>query len=78
MRRLSPVERKQILFHTVLRLQKDWVCRYGQWNTDKLLHELRRVLRQAEKGGILETPDAPAPMPDAIDESLPLFDELCA
>jgi hypothetical protein len=78
MRRLSPVERKHILFHTVVRLQKDWVCRYGQWNTDKLLHELRRLLRRAEKDGTLETPDAPAPVTDAIDESLPLFDELCA
>jgi hypothetical protein len=61
-----------------VRLQKDWVCRYGQWNADKLLHELRRLLRRAEKDGIPETPDAPAPVTDAIDESLPLFDELCA
>ena len=76
MKRLAPEERKQILHQTFVRLQKDWTCRYGQWNTSKLLREFRRLLRRAnqpgglEALGVAELPAAPAP------EELPLFDQL--
>ena len=75
MKRLAPEERKQILHQTLVRLQKDWTCRYGQWNTGKLLREFRRLLRRANQPGGLEAlgvAEPPAPM----DEELPLFDQL--
>jgi hypothetical protein len=74
MKRLSPEERKYILHQTVVRLEKDWVCRYGQWNTVKLLRELRRLLRKVNEPGGLEALRAPEPVA-AADEDLPLFDD---
>ncbi|MHC4520812.1 MAG: hypothetical protein ACYTAS_19655 [Planctomycetota bacterium] len=76
MKRLSPEERKYILCQTVLRMQKDWTCRYGQWNTAKLLNELRRLLRQADRPGGLEALGAPEPAPAPTEAELPLFAEL--
>ena len=73
MKRLSPEERKHILYQTLVRLQKDWVCRYGQWNTAKLLGEMRRMLRKASQPGGLEALNAPEPV--ASTEELPLFAE---
>jgi len=80
MKRLTPEERKYILRQTLLRLQRDWTCRYGQWNTGKLLHELRRLLRQASQPGGLEALGVPEPpVPSTEDEeALPLFDKLPA
>jgi len=78
MKRLSPEERKYILCQTLLRLQKDWTCRYGQWNTAKLMTEMRRLLRQANKPGGFEALGAPEPTPAPVDVELPLFDELPA
>jgi hypothetical protein len=76
MKRLSPEERKHILRQRFLQLQKDWTCRYGQWNTTKLLHEFRLLLRKANKPGGLEALGAPEPEPIPTEEELPLFDEL--
>jgi len=76
MKRLAPEERRYILCQTFLRLQKDWTCRYGQWNTNKLLREFRRLLRQAGQPGGLEALGVPAPAPLPDEEDLPLFDEL--
>ena len=78
MKRLSPEERKHILYQTFLRLQKDWTCRYGQWNTAKLLHEFRLLLRKANKPGGLEALEAADAVAVDIEEELPLFDELPA
>ena len=78
MKRLPPEERKYILSQTLLRLQKDWTCRYGQWNTSKLLNELRRLLRQANKPGGLEALGAPEPAPTPVETELPLFKALPA
>ncbi len=73
MKRLSPEERKYILNQNLRRLHKDWTCRYGQWNTTKMLRELRMLLRKVSKEGLdaLETPEPAV----ATDESLPLFRE---
>ena len=76
MKRLPPDERKHILHQQLKRLHKDWTCRYGQWNTAKLLHEFRLLLRKANKPGGLEALDAPEPEPALADEPLPLFDEV--
>ena len=78
MKRLSPEERKYILCQTLLRLRKDWTCRYGQWNTAKLLHELRLLLRRANKPGGFESLGAPEPAAATMEEELPLFDKLPA
>ena len=78
MKRLAPEERRYILCQTFLRLQKDWTCRYGQWNTGKLLREFRRLLRQANQPGGFEALGAPEPPTAPIDEELPLFDKLPA
>lgn len=78
MRRLSPEERKHILHHTLVRMQKDWVCRYGRWNTVKLLGELRRLLRRVNQPGGLEALGAPEPVATAMEEELPLFDQQSA
>lgn len=75
MRRLSPQERKHILYQTLVRLQKDWTCRYGQWNTAKLLGELRRMLRKAGQPGGLEALSAPEPVASTSGDDLPLFGE---
>ena len=75
MKRLAPEERRYILCQTFLRLQKDWTCRYGQWNTNKLLGEFRRLLRQASQPGGLEALGAPEPVPLPDEEDLPLFDQ---
>jgi hypothetical protein len=76
MKRLSPEERKQILYQTLVRLQKDWVCRYGQWNTAKMLREMRRLLRRANEPGGLEALGVAEPLATTADEDLPLFDGL--
>lgn len=76
MKRLSPEERRHILYQTVVRLQKDWVCRYGQWNTAKMLREMRRLLRAASEPGGLEAVGVAEPATPASDEDLPLFDGL--
>lgn len=80
MKRLAPEERRYILCQTLLRLRKDWTCRYGQWNTGKLLHEFRRLLRQASQPGGLEALGAPEPSAASTEdeETLPLFDKLPA
>ena len=76
MKRLASEARKHILRQTLVRRQKDWTCRYGQRNTAKLLHELRRLLSKTNKPGSLKAlgvevpPEAPTP------EELPLFDDL--
>ena len=74
MKRLAPEERKHILYHTFVRLQKDWTCRYGGWNTTKLLHEFRLFLRKANKPGGLEALLAEDAAAAETDEELPLFD----
>ncbi|MBN1360891.1 MAG: hypothetical protein JW993_09875 [Sedimentisphaerales bacterium] len=73
MKRLSPDERKYILHQNLRRLHQDWMCRYGQWNTTKMLGELRLLLRKVGKDGLeaLETPQFVA----ATDDDLPLFSE---
>ncbi len=76
MKRLAPEERRYILCQTLLRLRKDWTCRYGQWNTQKLMHELRRLLRQANQPGGFEALGAPEPTPEPTLEELPLFDQI--
>ena len=76
MKRLAPEERRYILCQTFLRLQKDWTCRYGQWNTNKLFQEFKRLLRQASQPGGLEALGAAPPAPLPEEEDLPLFDEL--
>ncbi len=76
MKRLSPEERKYILHQTLARLRKDWTCRYGQWNTAKMLREMRRLLRTAHEPDGLEAWDAPEPVASTADEELPLFDGL--
>ncbi len=78
MKRLAPEERKHILRQTVMRLQKDWICRYGQWNTAKLLHELRLLLRKVNKPGGLEALDIEEVIETPADEEFPLFDDLPA
>jgi len=78
MKRLSPEERKYILHQTLVRVQKDWVCRYGQWNTTKLLYEFRHLLRRTEKAGGLTPPDETEPIAALADEELPLFAGLSA
>ena len=78
MKRLSPEERKHILRQRLLHLQKDWTCRYGQWNTAKLLGEFRLLLRKANKPGGLQALGAPEPEPEPMEEQLPLFDEVSA
>ena len=75
MKRLAPEERKHILHQTFLRLQKDWTCRYGQWNTSKLLREFRRLLRKANQPGGLEALGVPKPEATPAEEELPLFDQ---
>lgn len=71
MKRLSPEQRKHILHQNLRRLHKDWMCRYGQWNTTKMLRELRLLLRKVGKDGMeaLEAPESVA----ATEEDLPLF-----
>jgi len=78
MKRLSPEERKHILHQQLMRLQKDWICRYGLWNTAKLLREFRLLLRKADKPGGLEALGEPEPEPAPMEEQLPLFDEVSA
>jgi hypothetical protein len=62
MKRLHPEERKYIVNQTCKRLQHDWICRYGLWNTNKLLNELRLKLRWIDKPDINNpaTEDEPA------------------
>jgi hypothetical protein len=76
MKRLAPDARKHILRQTIVRLQKDWTCRYGQWNTAKLLRELRLLLRAANKPGGLEALGSEEPAEAPTAETLPLFDDL--
>lgn len=78
MKRLAPEARQHVLRQTVVRLQKDWTCRYGQWNTAKLLRELRLLLRKVNKPGGLEALGAEEPMDVPEVETLPLFDDLPA
>lgn len=74
MKRLSPEERKHILHQTLRRLHKDWTCRYGQWNTAKMLREMRRLLRKANEPGGLEALDVAEPVAATAEEDLPLFE----
>ncbi len=61
MKRLHPEERKYIVNQAWKRLQHDWTCRYGVWNTNKLLNELRLKLRGISKpGNSVETDSEPA------------------
>ena len=78
MKRLPPEERKHVLHQQLKRLHKDWTCRYGQWNTAKLLHEFRLLLRKADKPSGLGALGEPEPEPEPINEQLPLFDEVSA
>jgi hypothetical protein len=45
MKRMAPEHRNGILNDLLEKLKHDWLCRYGQWNCDKLLHELEKKLR---------------------------------
>ena len=45
MKRLSPERRHQLIDDHIRHLVSDWTCRYGQWNTEKLLTELESALR---------------------------------
>ena len=45
MKRLSPDRRKQLINDHIRHLAADWTCRYGQWNSEKLLAELESALR---------------------------------
>lgn len=76
MKRLSPQERKYILHQSLRRLHKDWTCRYGRWNTTKMLRELRLLLRKVGQDG-LEALEAPAPVAP-IEEEMPLFGDMHA
>lgn len=76
MKRLSPEERKHVLYQTLSRLHKDWTCRYGQWNTTKMLREMRRLLKKAGEPGGLDALDLAEPVAATADEDLPLFDGL--
>jgi len=71
MKRLSPDERKYILHQNLRRLHQDWTCRYGQWNTAKMLRELRLLLRKVNTDG-LEALETALPTA-ATDNDLPLF-----
>jgi hypothetical protein len=73
MKRLSPDERKYILNQSLRRLHKDWTCRYGQWNTTKMLRELRLLLRKVGTDG-MEALEVTEPVV-AMEKDLPLFGE---
>lgn len=73
MKRLSPEERKHILHKNLLRLHKDWTCRYGQWNTTKMLAELRLLLRKVGKEG-MDALNSAEPVA-VTEEDMPLFGE---
>jgi hypothetical protein len=45
MKRLSPERRSQLISDHIRHLASDWTCRYGRWNSDKLLAELESALR---------------------------------
>ena len=45
MKRLSPERRRQLIDDHIRHLGSDWMCRYGQWNAEKLLTELESALR---------------------------------
>jgi hypothetical protein len=45
MKRLSPERRSQLIHDHIEHLASDWTCRYGRWNSDKLLVELESALR---------------------------------
>jgi hypothetical protein len=45
MKRLSPERRSQLIHDHIRHLASDWTCRYGRWNSDKLLAELESALR---------------------------------
>jgi hypothetical protein len=45
MKRLSPERRSQLINDHIRHLASDWTCRYGRWNSDKLLAELESALR---------------------------------
>lgn len=51
MKKLKPQERKQILKTHIEAVYHDWTCRYGEWNRDKLLEELKREIKANENGG---------------------------
>ncbi len=75
MKRLSPEERKYILHQTLARLRKDWTCRYGQWNTAKMMREMRRLLRTAHEPSGLDVLEVAEPVASVGEEDLPLFSE---
>ena len=56
MKRLRPEQRRQILQDTLTRLRQDWTCRYGAWNTTKLLSEFRTTLKRANRQDLPRSP----------------------
>jgi len=50
MKRMSPGQRGSVLNSLLEKLEHDWLCRYGQWNRDKLLQELEKKLRAKRMG----------------------------
>jgi len=51
MKRLNPDRRKQLINDHIRHLLADWTCRYGQWNSEKLLVELESALRARRHRG---------------------------
>ena len=51
MRRLRPEARRAIIRGQLKHLARDWLCRYGQWNRDKLLSELEHELKTERRNG---------------------------
>jgi len=51
MKRLRPATRRTIIQGQLKLLARDWLCRYGQWNRDKLLSELEHELASQRRNG---------------------------
>ena len=51
MKRMSPEHRGSVLDALVQKLEHEWLCRYGEWNRDKLLIELERKLKNRRRNG---------------------------
>lgn len=49
MKRLNPVARKLVVKQTADKLAKNFLCRYGEWNRNKLLSELSKYLKNVIK-----------------------------
>jgi len=50
MKRMAPEQRSSVLNILLEKLERDWLCRYGKWNRDKLFRELEQKLRAKRMG----------------------------